>query len=251
MQAALHYLSRPSSQTLGGLSCRAIVTGAITAEPPQPLPADMQAFVQSAGEAGVVFASLGCSGLAGERWPRLRPGRSAVAQARAADPDCKALQLLLMCTAWLHPWALSQMQHNNVLGFAHLFRSRPLLRGHPHLRFSDLSAAEVHELEAIRDALAAIAPTKAIWKLHPTDLISLKERNVSLNIPANVMVTPFAPQNSLLGHPKLRAFLTQAGTNSFLEASLLRLLGCAHHCSVSQPHVASGFACLLLAACLL
>ena len=80
-------------------------------------------------------------------------------------------------------------------------------------------AAEVHELKAIRDALAAIAPTKAIWKLHPTDLISLKERNVSLDIPANVMVMPFAPQNSLLGHPKLRAFLTQAGTNSFLEAS--------------------------------
>ena len=82
-----------------------------------------------------------------------------------------------------------------------------------------VSAAEVHELKAIRDALAAIAPTKAIWKLHPTDLKSLEERNVSLDIPASIMVTHFAPQNSLLGHPKLRAFLTQAGTNSFLEAS--------------------------------
>ena len=88
-----------------------------------------------------------------------------------------------------------------------------------------VSAAEVHELKAIRDALAAIAPTKAIWKLHPTDLKSLEERNVSLDsleIPATVMVTDFAPQNSLLGHPKLRAFLTQAGTNSFLEVSLQR-----------------------------
>ena len=84
---------------------------------------------------------------------------------------------------------------------------------------SGLSAAEVHELKAIRDALAAIAPIKAIWKLHPTDLISLEERNVSLDIPANVMVTHFAPLNSLLGHPKMRAFLTQGGTNSFLEAS--------------------------------
>ena len=77
----------------------------------------------------------------------------------------------------------------------------------------------MHELKAIRDALAAIAPTKAIWKLHPTDLKSLEERNVSLDIPDNVMVTHFAPQNSLLGHSKLQAFLTQAGTNSFLEAS--------------------------------
>ena len=93
------------------------------------------------------------------------------------------------------------------------------VRGPQTHNASGVSGAEVHELKAIRDALAAIAPTKAIWKLHPTDLKSLEERNVSLDIPASVMVTHFAPQNSLLGHPKLRAFLTQAGTNSFLEVS--------------------------------
>ena len=53
--------------------CRAVVTGALTAEAHRPLPADMEAFVQSAGEAGFVFASLGVSALAGKQWPRLRP----------------------------------------------------------------------------------------------------------------------------------------------------------------------------------
>ena len=115
-----------------------------------------------------------------------------------------------------------------------MFRS--VLLDHTHPYFFALSAAEVHELKAIRDALAAIAPTKAIWKLHPTDLISLKERNVSLDIPANVLVTPFAPQNSLLGHPQMRAFLTQGGTNSFLEVGMRPLLGCAQCCSASQQH---------------
>ena len=56
-----------------GPCCRAIVTGAITAEAPQPLPADLEAFVQSAGEAGAVFASLGCSGLAGEQHQQTKP----------------------------------------------------------------------------------------------------------------------------------------------------------------------------------
>ncbi len=157
-----------------------------------------------------------------------------MAQAPAADPGCKALHLLLTYTAWLHSQAWNQMQHNQVLGPAHMFRS--VLLDHTHPYFSALSAAEVHELKAIRDALAAIAPTKAIWKLHPTDLISLQERNVSLDIPANVLVTPFAPQNSLLGHPQMRAFLTQGGTNSFLEVGMRPLLGCAQCCSASQQH---------------
>ena len=43
------------------------MTGPLTAEAPRPLPADMEAFVQSAGEAGFVFASLGVTGLAGEQ----------------------------------------------------------------------------------------------------------------------------------------------------------------------------------------
>ena len=47
------------------------MTGPLTAEAPRPLPADMEAFVHSAGEAGFVFASLGTTGLAGEQCLRL------------------------------------------------------------------------------------------------------------------------------------------------------------------------------------
>ena len=166
-----------------------------------------------------------------------------MAQAHAADSGCTAQPLLFPCTAWLHPLAWIQMQHDQVC--SHVQVSVLGAWAHTHCYLATLSAAEVHELEAIRDALAAIAPTKAIWKLHPTDIISLEERNVSLDIPANVMVTPFAPQNSLLGHPKLRAFLTQAGTNSFLEVSPHRSLGCAQRRSASRQHVASRCVCVL------
>ena len=42
--------------------------GAITAKPAQPLPQELESFVQSAGDNGVVFASLGTSAMPGEPW---------------------------------------------------------------------------------------------------------------------------------------------------------------------------------------
>ena len=39
------------------------------------------------------------------------------------------------------------------------------------------------------------------------------------SLPSNIRVIEWAPQNDILGHPATRAFLTQAGTNSFNEVS--------------------------------
>ncbi|KAK9806604.1 hypothetical protein WJX73_008120 [Symbiochloris irregularis] len=42
-------------------------------------------------------------------------------------------------------------------------------------------------------------------------------RQHNLSIPKNVHVVEFAPQNDLLGHRAVRAFVTQGGSNSALE----------------------------------
>lgn len=41
------------------------VVGPLTARPPQPLPADLTAFMQQAGPRGVVYASLGYTAIPG------------------------------------------------------------------------------------------------------------------------------------------------------------------------------------------
>ena len=75
--------------------------------------------------------------------------------------------------------------------------------------------AETHELQAVADALAAVAPVSVLWKLTVADQHLLGIGNVTLA--SNIHVIEWAPQNDVLGHPATRAFLTQAGTNSFNE----------------------------------
>ena len=77
--------------------------------------------------------------------------------------------------------------------------------------------AEDAELRAIAQGLAAIAPSKALWKLSDTDQIMLK--NSSLPVNSNIKVVKWAPQNDVLGHPNVKAFFTQGGANSFNEVS--------------------------------
>ena len=76
-------------------------------------------------------------------------------------------------------------------------------------------AAEPHELEALSAALTAIAPVKALWKLTESDQRMLRANNIAPG--SNVWLVEWVPQNDLLAHPALKAFLTQGGTNSFLE----------------------------------
>ncbi len=77
--------------------------------------------------------------------------------------------------------------------------------------------AEVAELRAIAQGLAAIAPTKALWKLSDTDRVMLN--NSSLPVSSNIKAVKWAPQNDVLGHPNVKAFFTQGGANSFNEVS--------------------------------
>ncbi len=78
-------------------------------------------------------------------------------------------------------------------------------------------AAERHELQAVADALAAVAPVSVLWKLTAADQQLLGVGNITLS--HNIRLIEWAPQNDVLGHPATRAFLTQAGTNSFNEVS--------------------------------
>ena len=48
------------------------VVGPLTAHPPNPLPAHLEAFMQSAGELGVVYASLGYTAIPGKRDPHAK-----------------------------------------------------------------------------------------------------------------------------------------------------------------------------------
>lgn len=122
------------------MSPHLVSVGPITAAPAKALPSDLEAFVQSAGDAGVVFASLGVTAI-----------------------------------------------------------------------------PEAAELKAIAQGLSAIAPTKVIWKLAESDVIQLNSSQLSVG--SNVRIVKWAPQNDLLGHPNVKVFFTQCGSNSFNEAS--------------------------------
>lgn len=85
---------------------------------------------------------------------------------------------------------------------------------------SILLNAEAEEMREIAKGLSAIAPAKAIWKLSESDLVTLGG-NKSPAVGANVKIVKWVNQNDVLGHPNVKAFFTQGGTNSFNEASHL------------------------------
>lgn len=122
------------------ISPHMVVVGPTTATPAKALPVDLEEFVESAGDNGVVYASLGTTAI-----------------------------------------------------------------------------PELAELKAIAQGLSAIAPAKVLWKLADSDLVMVG--NASLLVADNIKVVKWAPQNDVLGHPNVKAFFTQGGTNSFNEAS--------------------------------
>jgi hypothetical protein len=75
--------------------------------------------------------------------------------------------------------------------------------------------AEVAELKAIAKGLSGVAPAKALWKLSDSDQVALG--NASVSVGSNVKIVKWVNQNDVLGHPRLKAFFTQGGTNSFNE----------------------------------
>ncbi|KAK9820198.1 hypothetical protein WJX72_007391 [[Myrmecia] bisecta] len=79
------------------------------------------------------------------------------------------------------------------------------------------AAVGADEFQAMAAALSAL-PWRVVWKLADGDLpegMTLKD----LDIQENVKVVQWAPQNDILGHPNLKAFLTHAGVNSLYEAA--------------------------------
>ena len=80
--------------------------------------------------------------------------------------------------------------------------------------------AEPEEMREIAKGLSAIAPTRAIWKLSESDLVTLGGKE-SPAVGANVRIVKWVNQNDVLGHPNVKAFFTQGGTNSFNEVSHL------------------------------
>ena len=72
-------------------------------------------------------------------------------------------------------------------------------------------------LGGIHQALSQLQ-TPVVWTLTAEDEKVLREHH--LGIPKHVHVVRFAPQNDLLGHPAVRAFVTQGGSNSFYEVCL-------------------------------
>ncbi|XP_041479192.1 UDP-glucuronosyltransferase 2B13-like isoform X2 [Lytechinus variegatus] len=64
-------------------------------------------------------------------------------------------------------------------------------------------------VEMFADAFGRL-PQKVIWQLvdPPNDL----------ELPSNIKLMPWVPQNDLLGHPKTRVFMYQGGNNGFQEA---------------------------------
>lgn len=75
--------------------------------------------------------------------------------------------------------------------------------------------ADEEEVKQLAAGLSALAPTKVIWKLSDKDLLHVA--NDSYIVADNVKIVRWAPQNDVLGHPNVKAFLTQGGTNSFNE----------------------------------
>ena len=87
------------------------------------------------------------------------------------------------------------------------------------------------------DALAAVAPVSVLWKLTAADQQLLGVGNATLG--SNIHLIEWAPQNDVLGHPATRAFLTQAGTNSFNEVCSL-----STHCPVCSFRARTRILCL-------
>lgn len=76
-----------------------------------------------------------------------------------------------------------------------------------------MASADVKELKELAVGLTALAPSKVIWKLADSDLHNVSSG--SFTVGDNVKIVKWAPQNDLLGHPNVKAFFTQGGTNSY------------------------------------
>lgn len=72
----------------------------------------------------------------------------------------------------------------------------------------------IEKLRSLLEAFARMPDYNILWKFERTD-----DDKTLLSIPPNVLIRAWLPQNDILGHPRVRAFITHAGTLSAYEAT--------------------------------
>lgn len=72
---------------------------------------------------------------------------------------------------------------------------------------SDLLTKEQQQMFV--EAFAQYSELNYLWKF---------ESNIDIDLPPNVRIIPWVPQNDILAHPKVRGFITHAGLHSTYEA---------------------------------
>lgn len=88
-----------------------------------------------------------------------------------------------------------------------------------------LACAETEMLQAILQALARLQCT-VVWSLKAKEQQDLA--HLGLKAPKHIHLTEWVEQADLLGHPLLKCFVTQAGTNSI--SGLPDALLCSESC---------------------
>ena len=130
---------------------------------------------------------------------------------------------------WMSSWAASRTQQAWKLETLHLTPS--------YLN------AELEMLQGILSALDGLECT-VIWSLKATEQQLLAD--AGLRLPAHVHAFTWVPQNDLLGWPGMRAFVTQAGSNSVSGAPVHSLLmpdlKAERTSAISYPESASSWA---------